>query len=341
MRPIKSHLLGGAALAALALGVTSLPAAAFEELRWDWDAYINEYGKIKVNLEFGNYSDPTGLVQIEKLQMQIGDVEATSIVHDIDNYQPDYGGPTKVDLGKLYFKGEAQLDGDIDGYAWASNPDIKGEKFKDGEWELKFKYGKLHIPAEAYFDLGYIEVDAEGNAIDARTELPEVVSAATAVGNNQQIESNVAVLLHDAQYTFGGFDGGHVDLPHYGQLDDNVSLALLSALLDLGFDHDLKKAKIEATSLVWDIKNATVDSVATAVGNNIDVNVDPQSVSNDSVLMGDITQFAYADIKAKSYVSDVYLKNYSHLGKIDRPIVNSVATAVGNNVNIKVGPSSN
>jgi hypothetical protein len=282
MRPIKTSLLGGAALSVLALGMTSVPAFAFDEVYWDWDAYINEYGKIKVDVDV--YSDPSGLVQIEKLQMLIGDVEAKSIVHDITNLQPDNHG----------------------------------------------HHGPFHW--------GWHN---QNRALDALDELPEVVSEATAVGNNQNIESEVAVMLHDGQFVFGGFGYGHgwhddIDLPHYGPLSDNTNLALVGALLDAGAEHTIRSADIEATSAVWDILNATVDSSATAVANNINVEVATGNAENQLV-MGDITQFAYADVTAKSYVSDVTLKNYKNLGTHGRPIVNSVATAVGNNVNIKVG----
>jgi hypothetical protein len=149
----------------------------------------------------------------------------------------------------------------------------------------------------------------------------------------------VAVLLHDGQFVFGGFGYGYhndIDLPHYGPLSDNTNLALLGGLLQAGADGVIKPAEITATSKVWDIKNATVDSSATAVGNNINVAV-ATSTADNQVVIGDITQFAYADLSAKSSVHDVTLQNYTNLGVLGRPIVNSVATAVGNNVNIKVG----
>ena len=285
MRLTKTHLLGGVALSALALSLASGPAQAFDEVHWKWNAYISEYAKIHVDVDV--YNDPTGLVQIEKLQMQIGDVKAESIVHDIENNQPD------VDVSYGGYGGH--------GWGWGHNVDV--------------------------------------DAIDAELELPEVLSSATAVGNNQNIESEVAVLLHDGQFTFGGFGYGYnndIDLPYYGPLSHNTNLAMLGGLLEAGSEGVITPAYISAESKVWDILNATVDSSATAVGNNINVDVGTTDLENQ-VVMGDITQFAYADLRAKSYVSYVSLNNYDNLAAIQRPIVSSVATAVGNNVNIRVG----
>jgi Na+/H+ antiporter NhaD/arsenite permease-like protein len=91
------------------------------------------------------------------------------------------------------------------------------------------------------------------------------------------------------------------------------------------------KAKIRATSTVDGILNATVDSSATAVANNLTVSMGP-----NGLLIGDVTQFAYADVTARSKVTDVTLNNYTGLGSLTRPIVSSVATAVGNNASISV-----
>ena len=57
---------------------------------------------------------------------------------------------------------------------------------------------------------------------------------------------------------------------------------------------------------------------------------------DDSLVIADIVQFAFADVSATSSVSNVSLNSYTNLGAVS-PIVNSVATAVGNNKNITVG----
>ena len=50
-----------------------------------------------------------------------------------------------------------------------------------------------------------VNVDPSAS-FDATTELPEVVSAATAVANNQSLTSDVSMQLHDTQVVFGGFN---------------------------------------------------------------------------------------------------------------------------------------
>ena len=112
-------------------------------------------------------------------------------------------------------------------------------------------------------------------------------------------------------------------------LSDPAGLVALAAFL--GFPNP---ADIKATSRVSDIENASVDSSATAVANNLNVTV--QANHGDRLFMGDVTQVSVANVTARSSVYDVDLDNYSNLGKLKSPIVNSVATAIGNNKSITV-----
>lgn len=69
---------------------------------------------------------------------------------------------------------------------------------------------------------------------------------------------------------------------------------------------------------------------------------------DDAFMIGDVTQFAYADVTATSFVDDVTLEGYSDMGAAGLgpnglsedmpqiPAVNSVATAVGNNFSVNV-----
>jgi chitinase len=106
---------------------------------------------------------------------------------------------------------------------------------------------------------------------------------------------------------------------------------------------------------VDDIINATVDSTATAVTNNMSVDLayavpaanvttfqgghhHSPALDSDAVMIGDFKQVALSDTSAVSVVTDVSLNKYKNLGGEFRPIVNSVATAVGNNLSISVKP---
>jgi len=188
---------------------------------------------------------------------------------------------------------------------------------------------KSHSDHHYWFDFSRDE------SIDAVKNLGSVVSAATAVANNTNITADTAVELHEGQFAFGGVRHE----PYLGidgsATSGNTNLELAGVLL-LGLaEGGLTKAKIEATSNVYDIKNATVDSSATAVANNLNVNV--AATGSNRLLMGDVTQLAIADVTATSKVNDVSLYNYTNLGSaLGRPIVSSVATAVGNNKSINV-----
>lgn len=85
MRLYNKALLGGVAALALA-GVTTSAANAMDSTNWRWnlliDTNIDENIRINVNI------DPVGKVLDEVFQMQIGDVTATSSVHDIYNWKP-------------------------------------------------------------------------------------------------------------------------------------------------------------------------------------------------------------------------------------------------------------
>lgn len=349
----KSELLAGASAAALCLGL-AFPAQAFNQVNWTWDAHINE--EITKTVTITIELEPTGLVMLEDLQVLIGDVTATSYVSNIYNYQPtdeENGGTTTVsvpvDLGQFTATGSFpagggafQIAGSHSGGDVSLTPLIDSSASNGGSL--------LGASFTTTWNLGTIFVDFEipggGGALDALTELPEVVSSATAVGNNTSISSDTAVQLHEGQFVFGDGDVDSIGdvlavgaaallgvaLANDGVNSNLVGAGVLGTLAILGA---LEKSQISATSNVNAILNATVDSSATAVANNLTVDIEANGP--DRLFIGDVVQFAYADVSASSTVSNVSLNNYMNLGLLDRPIVSSVATAVGNNKSISVG----
>ena len=363
MTALKSARTLAASLGVLAFGaLAATPAMAFDDVDWNWRNDVKQHTDIDVDIDIDLES--TGLVQVEKLQIFLGNVNAESTVHDIDNVQYD----------------------------------------RDQYFDSRFFNGTAAIPA-LYGGLEFIfclcrgdNCDIDEAAFDATTQLPSVLSSATAVGNNQSITSDVPVFLHDGQYVADGW---------YNNYDEAFKMASLSGAMPAGYtipvDNNngnfhtdlavvfgilsaagiLHAAEIEATSTVYNIQNATVDSTATAVANNLsvtlksDVNGSTEAAGgaklntlpcipypghtcgghgdkddallSNHVVIADITQFAYANVSAVSNVCDVTLNEYSNLspdvgadgelvtGKLGRPIVNSAATAVGNNVSITVG----
>lgn len=330
---LKAGLLASASLAAITLMVSG-PARAFDDVDWRWDLKVHEH--VSVNVDVDINIDPTGLVLVEAQQINIGDVKAKSIISGVYNNQPSSGGT--VDLGSTDIQFHYGLGGALieDGF---KSPNVTAGNVNETDQQPN-----INGTVTATVDLGTVEVPATA-ALNAEANLPSVISAATAVGNNLSVTSEVGTQLHVGQFAFGDgnsspsvqFGGGgyHGGGNHHGGGSNNSNLTLADTLTDLVMGGDLVKANIKATSKVSDILNATVDSSATAVGNNLSVSVEPVSAAN-AMVMADITQFSFADVKAKSKVTDVTINNYSGLGSVTRPIVNSVATAVGNNASISV-----
>ena len=158
--------------------------------------------------------------------------------------------------------------------------------------------------------------------LDAMTDLPTVVSTAIAVANNSSITSDVAIQLHGRQLAWGGFT-------------DENSQPGSSDIAALQLFAPIQQGEVSALSEVTDILNASVDSNATAVVNNKDV-VLASALPDNHLLIGDILQFSANSVEARSAVSAVDLQSYVNLALIQRPVVASTATAVGNNLAITV-----
>lgn len=337
MRTLKNVRALAASLGVLAMGAVAVsPAMAFDNVTWNWSNNTKQHTDVDVNVDVN--VDSTGLVQIEKLQIFLGDVKAESVVKDITN-TPTATGPQGP-------KGYGLMGGDDKEHGDHGGPQVNVPK------------------------------------LDASKELPIVLSSATAVGNNQSITTDVPVFLHDGQFVAnvkdgkyrdinGGFDiaafsaslpasdarGGYDGGASNGNLHTDIAgLFTLGAVLGV-----LDKADIQAKSLVDNIKNASVDSSATAVANNLSVTVasdvdgSGRGGASNHVVIGDITQFALANVSASSKVTDVSATNYDHMRQlttatlsptegnlgnviqVPSPWVSSTATAVGNNVSINVG----
>lgn len=365
----KLRLLAGTAAATLPFALAA-PASAFDEVHWEWNKVIDEYidKDITIDVTF----TPDGMLELQDLQVFIGDVDADSIVHDITNNAPTTNG------------GEPQtvtLSGRVSDQTPINDPGVAGAAGNDPDGDGGFAVDAISDNADVE-DVGYVNVGGSdqnewsleltietaelGEPLDAETELPEVVSAATAVANNANITSDVMVEMHETQIAFGGFDGdggenGGVDgsagsaiaavFDNYynpGASTDNpaedgtntndytgnIGTSSAIALMVAGAAGIIEPGRVEANSIVWDIENATVDSVATAVANNKSVNL--EYADGNGVFIGDVTQFAYMDVYSNSFVSDVEISNYSGLGNLDRPIVSSVATSIGNNLSVNV-----
>lgn len=346
MKTLKSARIVAASLGVLAFGaMAATPAMAFDKVNWTWKANVNEWVNINACIHLN--VDISGMVQVEKLQIFLGDAKAESTVHDITNtpFYPGAGG------GKPGGHGGHDYD-------------------KTGGHDAGSSY---YIADKDRYGIDFDRIPVK--PLNAVTQLPIVLSTATAVGNNQSITSDVPVFLHDGQFVADVKDyqrkaiwsnpdsimgalgssstpsvgpGGHNGGPG---LNTNTVLAVLFGLGAVS--GELKKSDIRATSNVYNIQNASVDSSASAIANNISVDLQTNKIS-DHVLIADITQFALANVSASSDVHNVSATGYENMRQlttatlqssgnttnvpvnVPTPWVSSTATAVGNNVSINV-----
>lgn len=403
----KATLLAGAS--ALALGLAASQASAFDDVDWEWDTNIKEKINLYIDPSFWQL-DPRSLVQVEQLQISIGDIKATSEVkHVYNDVGMKYGEPKLVPVyvegtayGKLdvktgvktWVETDVYTDVSTDVYGKAKGPiHVYGKAKDDCWWSYRGKkcdydpvkaagyakldvhgygsgygkgygvgkgygYGKgyakgeLHVVASGYAELPVIVP----NTIE---DLAHVTSTATAIANVATVEGNSAVFVHDGQFAIGGVGYGKHDyqLPALGTSEavvvddsdwgyggykrdpeDNLNhdlagIALIAAGLGL-----IQPADITATSKVYAIENASVDSSATAIANVHSIDVEAE-YATDVMVISDLTQFSYADVTATSKVGGIYADHFAGLGNLENGLVNSVATAIGNvsSVNVKVG----
>lgn len=309
MKALKSARTLAASLGVLAIGaMAASPAMAFDNVEWNWQNDTKE--KVDIDVDIDINVDPTGLVQVEKLQIWLGDVTATNTVSHIYNnpfyegagYHDDYytpeekkkrgrGGDEYGQGGGIGVNVALGSQGNVCSLAICINLVLQnnslggygndGYKHKDDGWDK--------IPVKP---------------LDARYELPIVVGSAQAIGNNQSITSDVPVFLHDGQFladtksyhrdptqcpasTVSCDNNEYADLLagmpastatfdgknwNYGP-EGNLhhDVALVFGLLAL--TGNLKHADITATSKAYDLKNVSVDNSSTAVGNNISVDL--------------------------------------------------------------------
>jgi len=297
-KALKSARTLAASLGVLAgVALAASPAMAFDKVDWNWkvDKYEKEYVDVKVNIDLY----PTGLVQVEKLQIFLGNVTADASVYGVYN-DPD----------RAYVKVEYQVK-KCD--AWGHNC----------YWTTEYKYEPLALTV---------------------AQLPEVKNAASAFGNLQVITSDVPIFLHDGQFVANTYGDASLCDPETALFGLGLALAGIggNTHTDLAkvftwgaVTGVLDKAHISAYANVGYIENATVDNSAFAAANLIQASIESNNPDNH-LFQADITQFAYANVTADAHVSHVGISGYD-LNGLDRPLVNNVATAIGNAVIINVG----
>ena len=135
------------------------------------------------------------------------------------------------------------------------------------------------------------------------TDLGRIETSAQAMGNSASISSDVQI-NYDSSQIFGG-----VDPETFGT--------------------------VTADSAALTVTNAAVDTSATAVANNLTVDLE-YATSDDAIAIGNNVQSAMADVTATSTADTVSIVGFSGLGDLPEPVVNSSSTGVGNNFSVDV-----
>ncbi|MDP2619130.1 MAG: hypothetical protein Q8P46_02965 [Hyphomicrobiales bacterium] len=357
----RNALLSATAAAAL-MGATAPGASAFDVVDWEWFKRVDEL--ITINVTITKEQSPTGFVEMQKLQMFFGDVTATATMTDIENIPPA-GGGFSGDFDETFVFEEGELG--VLTYDDTADPDAidPAGPFEQNGVSLEILGGTVDEGADELTpSIRVFGTLGEDGVLDA-FDLPKVVNIATAVGNNQQIWANVPMELHDAQIL-----GGHITPVDGAGEDPNALAFLIGAVLLTEVDDEfdginvhtdiaaltilgaatgfIGSAQISATATVSGILQAYVENAATAVGNNASYTVESDNEENQYFL-ADLTQVAIADVSATASATDITIENYANFGEncfggaceeglLIKPIVSNVATAVGNNLNIRVGP---
>jgi hypothetical protein len=318
-KALKSARTLAASLGVLAgVALAASPAMAFDTVDWNWTVhkYQKEYIDVDVDIDI----DATGLVQIEKLQIFLGNSKAEAYVSHV------YNDPDRA-LVKIEYQ-------------------EKVCNYYGCHYETRYKYEPLALTvaqlpevtnaASAFGNLQVIESDVPIFLHDA-----QFVANVYGYGDNEGY-IDPATAIFGLGLALSGVGGNtHTDLAKV------FTWGAVTGVLD--------KAHISAYANVGYIENATVDNSAFAAANLLQATLESDLNGGDitktcnyhgcttvtppsnHLLQADITQFAYADVTAKATVQGVSVNGYN-LDGLDRSLVNNVATAIGNAVIIKVGP---
>ena len=108
---VRNALFGSAAAIGMIAGGAG-SAWAFDDVVWSWDKDVTETVTIDILVDAD--LEPTGLTQLEKLQIHVGDVTATSSVSNIRNNQPDPGSDGGAVMIEETFTFETIAEEDLD-----------------------------------------------------------------------------------------------------------------------------------------------------------------------------------------------------------------------------------
>ena len=346
---------------ALGLGLPS-EAKAFDSTDWVWTVNVDKNIVEDVNVDVD--IAPTGMVTIENLQHNIGDVTSTATLNNFTNNPPGIGEGDVVSIDETI-----TVTSNFNKPIGVGNSVGNSGGFAEGDqntpFEVTYEGGTMGEQANGYTVIndinftGDIELSSIEGVNDA-VDLPQVVNAATSVANNMSLDSSVALNVSNGQFNYGGFTvptsltENQDALVAVSESSENSNHALANVGTLAGALGIITQGEVTADATIDGslnengiaIQNASVDNAATAVGNNFSVDL-AAITAGDAFMVADSTQFNYANTSATALVDGVSIDNYTGLGAagfgnaldemgVQTPVISNVATAVGNNASITV-----
>ncbi|MDX9860138.1 MAG: hypothetical protein RBS99_04390 [Rhodospirillales bacterium] len=325
---MKGKLLSGVAAVAFGLGMVATGPALAGGSETDWDWYKNKYQEVDINTWIWSFFDPTGVTEVKKTQVYIGDVKAYA------NLQGDYVPQQLVVLpgtAEVEFEGSAEFDLDYShhpGHPFAGDAetlsgDLDAASVSGGlneEWNnLEFTVdvsGTVEVPVEGYIqDLAQYANDGLGHA----------VQDVSAIGIADSIDSEFPVYAYENQVLTGGlFEKSNIEaMAVAGVWFNPVEIALSQDVSAVAEALSINLETTEAPQLIqtvnadfWDSSVDTGDTIVTGSYHDPAYGVFMPYISNN-ILEADISQFALADVSA-SATAFQDLSAFKQLGHYDR-----------------------
>lgn len=200
-------------------------------------------------------------------------------------------------------------------YEWNWDADV----YSDVSIDLNIDQAEDYALAEIeQIQLG--DVTATSEVVGVIGDKLKIDSAATAVANNISIEGEEIANVHTTQFVMesNGYGDAH-------DLSDALDMT------DEALGGDLQQADVSAyTNVSWAGAAEKIDATSTALANNLSLTVNPGDT--ESIAIADASQFSFADVTATTHVGGIAGVATNAGAK-----VNAAASAIGNNISIKVG----
>jgi hypothetical protein len=252
----KRHLLLTTAAAAALVGAMTTASMAFDKVTWDWTSHVTTDVTVTPVIP-----PVSALTQVEKAQVQIGNVSASANTSNVDGADVPETPLKNIDTSATAVGNNQNItsntatflnDGQFTyGAATVANLDVDADDLADAASAL-FDIDNSHLA----FGLGVVA----GEALDVITPATITATSTTSgvTSTNSNINNNATAVANNTNVDVTGNDNLLIgDLTQVAVANVTAGATLTGVATSLG-----------------DINNH-----ATAVGNNVNINVGPVPVS--------------------------------------------------------------